>query len=203
MAITKFTESVNNIQNLSDNPNTSGMTAAELKARFDKAGTDIKNYINDTLTEEMDTLNTTTSSSIGTLTNLNTTTKTDLVSALNEVNNKLDDTGWQTLTLESGVSTGQNGRTPSYRRIGNVVFIEGSFSFTKGNSSQNLATIPEGYRPSTILYISSNTSGSRTARTYISTGGAIGCDWIYNLNNTSSYTGSVSWYTVEIAYVID
>lgn len=54
MAITKFLESVNNIQNLSDNPNTSGMTAAELKTRFDKAGTDIKNYINDTLTEELD-----------------------------------------------------------------------------------------------------------------------------------------------------
>lgn len=85
MAITKFNESVNNIQNLADNPNTSGMTAAELKATFDKAGSDIKTYINDTLTEELDDVNSATDSSIGTLSNLTTSAKTNLVSAINEV----------------------------------------------------------------------------------------------------------------------
>ncbi len=56
MALTKFTENVNNIQALSDRPNElDGLTSAELKQRFDKAGSDIKVYLNTTLTPELDT----------------------------------------------------------------------------------------------------------------------------------------------------
>ena len=55
MALTKLTTNLNNIQALSDKPNTAdGLTADELKERFDKAGNDIKTYINNTLTEEID-----------------------------------------------------------------------------------------------------------------------------------------------------
>lgn len=55
MAITKFLTPVNNISSLSDKPNEiDGLTSNELKERFDKAGTDIKSYINETLTEEID-----------------------------------------------------------------------------------------------------------------------------------------------------
>lgn len=56
MALTKFTANVNNIQALSDRPNEiDGLTSAELKERFDRAGADIKDYLNDTLTTEVDT----------------------------------------------------------------------------------------------------------------------------------------------------
>lgn len=56
MALTKMTTSVTNIQNLSDLPNTTdGLTSSELKIRFDKAGMDLKDYLNTTLTEELDT----------------------------------------------------------------------------------------------------------------------------------------------------
>lgn len=56
MALTKLTTELENIQALSDTPNsTEGLTADELKALFDKAPTDIKTYLNDTLTEEVDT----------------------------------------------------------------------------------------------------------------------------------------------------
>ena len=55
MALTKMIANVNNIQALSDRPNTiDGLTSAELKERFDKAGADIKDYLNTTLTEELD-----------------------------------------------------------------------------------------------------------------------------------------------------
>lgn len=55
MALTKLTANVNNIQALSDKPNEiDGLTSAELKAKFDKAGADIKAYINEVLTEELD-----------------------------------------------------------------------------------------------------------------------------------------------------
>ena len=55
MALTKFLTNVNNISALSDRPNEiDGLDSAELKARFDKAGGDIKTYINEVLTEEVD-----------------------------------------------------------------------------------------------------------------------------------------------------
>jgi len=60
MALTKFTENVNNIQGLSDRPNTiDGLTSSQLKELFDKAGADIKTYLNESLTEELDTVITT------------------------------------------------------------------------------------------------------------------------------------------------
>jgi len=50
MSFTRFTEETGNISALSDRPNDmEGLSASELKARFDKAGNDVKEYINDEL----------------------------------------------------------------------------------------------------------------------------------------------------------
>lgn len=54
MAISLFNTDVENISQLSDLPNAEdGLTSAELKATFDKAGVDIKNYINGTLVPQI------------------------------------------------------------------------------------------------------------------------------------------------------
>ena len=54
MALTAFNEDMEIISKLSDLPNdTDGLTAAELKARFDRAGTLLKAYINSTLLSEL------------------------------------------------------------------------------------------------------------------------------------------------------
>ena len=56
MALTKFTDDVEIIQALSNTPNaTEGLTADQLKAKFDEATGKIKTYINDTLTADVDT----------------------------------------------------------------------------------------------------------------------------------------------------
>ena len=56
MALTKLTVNVNNIQALSNRPNEiDGLTAEQLKAKYDKAGADIKTYLNEVLTAELDT----------------------------------------------------------------------------------------------------------------------------------------------------
>lgn len=58
MSITKLTDDLDIIQALDDLPNDTGtppLSAAELKAKFDEAGNTIKTYINDTLTDEVDT----------------------------------------------------------------------------------------------------------------------------------------------------
>jgi len=57
MALTKFAQNVDNIQGLSDRPNElDGLTPDQLKKKFDDASIDLKNYLNDTLTEEVDSL---------------------------------------------------------------------------------------------------------------------------------------------------
>ena len=53
--LTRMTANVNNIQALSDRPNqTDGLTADGLKARYDKAGSDIKTFINTTMLPEIE-----------------------------------------------------------------------------------------------------------------------------------------------------
>jgi len=51
--LTQFTTDVENLTNISDNP---GLSAAAMKALFDKAGVDIKAYINSVLTVELDAM---------------------------------------------------------------------------------------------------------------------------------------------------
>lgn len=54
--LTNLTANVNNIQTLSDLPNeTDGLTPSALKEKFDKAGADIKAYVNGTLLPELET----------------------------------------------------------------------------------------------------------------------------------------------------
>lgn len=54
MAITLFNEDVENVSQLSDLPNSEeGYTSAELKAIFDKAGKDIKEWLNGTHIPEL------------------------------------------------------------------------------------------------------------------------------------------------------
>lgn len=105
--LTRFSANVNNIQGLSDRPNTiDGLTSAELKAKFDKAGSDIKEYLNGTLVPQSELNLTQLSNSclqnstdisnldndleqltnnIGSLSNLKTDAKTNIISAINEI----------------------------------------------------------------------------------------------------------------------
>ena len=56
MAFTKLTKDLDIIQKLDDEPNdVGGLTAAELKKKFDDSGNAIKDYLNETLVPELDT----------------------------------------------------------------------------------------------------------------------------------------------------
>jgi hypothetical protein len=57
MAFTQLTTDLNIISALDDEPNdNTGLTAAQLKAKFDEGGNDIKTFINGTLISELDAL---------------------------------------------------------------------------------------------------------------------------------------------------
>lgn len=66
MSLTKLTDNLNEIQSLADKPT---QTATQLKQAFDNAGNTIKDYINNTLTSEIDTVTSSQSNSIASLSN--------------------------------------------------------------------------------------------------------------------------------------
>lgn len=115
MAITKLTVNVNNIQALSDRPNEiDGLDAAELKARFDKAGSDIKTYINEVLTEEVD-------AAIRTIPDIsNLVETTDLrLSNSRQCNNNFDN--WSTARTNLKISYGTS--LPDSADNGSIFFL--------------------------------------------------------------------------------
>lgn len=92
--LTNLTTNVNNIQALSDRPNTAdGITSQQLKERFDKAGADIKDYLNNTHIEELeDYLNNTVKAAIEELQNAGYITGSDSrLTNSRQCNNSFDD----------------------------------------------------------------------------------------------------------------
>ena len=54
MAITPLSDNLNIISALADEPNdVTGLTAAQLKAKYDEAGNKIKTYLNDTMSPDI------------------------------------------------------------------------------------------------------------------------------------------------------
>ncbi len=168
MALTKLTANVANIIGLDDNPNEGAtpLSSTELKNTFDKAGTDIKNYINNTLTEELDTKLETTSSDIGTLTNLETTTKTDVVSAINEVNGKAAD-----YIIETGTTDGWKWRKWNSGLIEMTKFIQYSGLNITSRSNNQFYGAPQNvtlpFTFSEVDFIGYQEQSARASSTFI------------------------------------
>lgn len=80
MSLTKFTENMSIISALPDAPT---LTASELKAKFDEAGTKIKTYLNNTLTTETEQLVATEKSTLqGLITALGTQIRNEISAGL-------------------------------------------------------------------------------------------------------------------------
>jgi hypothetical protein len=77
MSLTKYTERTDVISQLSDQP---ALTSAQLKAKFDESGTKIKNYLNNTLTTEVEQLVATEKSALQTIINTLQTNITNYIS---------------------------------------------------------------------------------------------------------------------------
>ena len=92
MALTKNTTTVTNISDLSSTPNeTEGLTASQLQAKFDQTGSDLKDYINDTLTVEQDAIN---ASKINITDIVDNLTSTDTNKPLSANQGKVLSAGW-------------------------------------------------------------------------------------------------------------
>jgi hypothetical protein len=119
MALSKFLVDVNNIQALSDRPNEiDGLTSSELKQRFDKAGADIKNYLNNTLTSEIDTTIDTISGEIPDLSNYVQTSDSRLTNA-----RQCDNTFASWTTARENLKIGYGTTLPSSGDNGSIFLL--------------------------------------------------------------------------------
>ena len=111
MPLTKMTTNVNNIQALSDRPNTiDGLTSAELKEKFDKAGADLKDYLNTTLTEELD-------EALATIPTNYVTTSDPRLTNSRICNNNFDDWSTARTNLKIGYGASLPANEKEYRRF--------------------------------------------------------------------------------------
>lgn len=220
MGLSKFNKNVQNITALSDNPNEGNdpLSSTQLKEKFDAAGVDIKNYINNTLISEIDNTVSNINDSIsglgtgvakiGDLLNLNTTDKSTVVNAINEVN---EDSGWINITPIEQPTKWQYLRC---RKKGKMVCLEGragydNSNFTIGNGSgstttsfvsKTIGTIPEGYRPSNTIHAVFSSGGKRIVRYVFGTEGTITLDYGLNMANGNYLVNENVWTSFELTY---
>lgn len=129
----------------------------------------------------------------------------DVDAALAGKEDAVNDTGWQTLPLAAGI-TGTNGAggrpTPSYRKIGNKVIIEGAVSAAlQGASPVSIGTLPSGFRPHNALYKLVPVGGARIARVAVTAAGLVNISWAYNVTG-SAYSGS-AWAQLNMEFYVD
>lgn len=118
---------------------------------------------------------------------------------------QISDTGWQTLTLASGISNGNIGESAKYRKVGNHVFFKGTISFTASSSSKIIATLPSTLLPPSLSYKTAATGGTRIARIGVNPDSSqMFVDWVYRLDATSAITsGTIAWLDIEMDYWVD
>lgn len=123
---------------------------------------------------------------------------------LEKIIDEINGGNWIDLTLNEGVSVGSIYGALRYKKIGNHVFLEGDVAFTASATSVvNLTTLPVGVRPKKNIYSKSFCSGARLGRTYITSSGTVGCDWIYDLGTNKRIEGNIPWYEIKADFLVD
>lgn len=114
------------------------------------------------------------------------------------------DTGWIDLTLATDVTAhdASFAVTPQYRKIANRVFIRGHIYTSVPSGGRAIATLPEGFRPSSgTHYDIGECGGQRISRIYVDVNGNLRCEWVYAIGGTA-YTSEL-WIQIDMDYLID
>jgi len=103
------------------------------------------------------------------------------------------DTGWLYPTFQNGWVNYDTYYGPTrYRRVNNIVMIEGLVKSGTIGSNSSVFTLPAGFRPATRILSSTTTSPNAHARLEITPSG-----------NVIPYTGSSTWYSVWCSFVAE
>ena len=115
----------------------------------------------------------------------------------------ITDSGWKTLDLAEGVTAYESSdRVPSYRKIGNRVFIEGTITVTPTASTTTIATIPVGFRPKNTVHDFVTLTGKRVGRLYVAPTGVVNLEWAVNISDGRAYT-TATWMDINLSYFVD
>lgn len=116
------------------------------------------------------------------------------------------DSGWNPLPLEAGISPSNNMGTrpiPSYRKVGNHVYIEGGVAIEGySGSTVKIATLPAGFRPLSNTYVLNACSGANIARVYVQPNGNMAVEWIKKISDGSDRTGDMSWLQINLDFFV-
>jgi hypothetical protein len=84
-----------------------------------------------------------------------------------------NDTGWIDLGYGSGFTVSSFGYPPQIRKIGNVVYMRGicNRGTNISNGEKPMGTIPEGFRPSAVMYFQVRGTGGKTLSIQINANG--------------------------------
>lgn len=140
----------------------------------------------------VDTLITDLSDDVGDLSNLTTTNKSNLVSAINEVNNP----EIETITLGHGTdySLITNEYTASLRRVGKVCILDLDIKFgTVSQNQANVYVIPVNARPTVIARGVATEWKSNAYATSLTVGTSGTVQILYPKSNTE-YAGQAVWF---------
>lgn len=107
---------------------------------------------------------------VANVSNTYSTSETDTYSC-DYINGKLYDSGWKNATLENGWSNISN-RNMKYRKIGSVVYVQGTITGGTYAAGTTLFTLPEGFR-NTMPY-------QKFVGEYYSSGAQVGFVYVYN-----------------------
>lgn len=108
------------------------------------------------------------------------------------------DSGWLVLPLEENITAQSSNAiyTPQYRKIGNIVYVEGCVKGATANNT-NLATLPSGYRPVHQMRYVTGRNVSANATLQLSTSGVIS---LVGLTDGSTPTASTYIY-IQISFI--
>lgn len=129
------------------------------------------------------------------------TTANTLPSAINELKNEVYDTGWVDFSNTATKGTWNHLRV---RKIGKMCYVDGDAStIAWSGSGETIASLPDGYRPSSHTYTYAFCTAKNICRIYLGTGGGVGIDWISNMaNNGANYTSN-TWLRFKANYMVD
>lgn len=117
-----------------------------------------------------------------------------------------EDTKWQVATLTSGFRAYNNAdiNTPRYRKIGNIVEIVGCVSPVSAQEagwSDNIFTLPEGFRPSNYRYLPCQGSGVNKWLLTVNSNGAVSFSR-YGAETTVAIP-QTAWLPFNIVFLVD
>lgn len=123
------------------------------------------------------------------------------VAALKEqmtaVQTQLVDSGWIDLPLSDGITAYSEEQRPSYRRIGNEMFLRGVFKGVTANNTV-IGTLPEGFRPGKKIMFAIPSVSQCMSRISITADGVITHE-----RATVEPLVSSNWHSIACTFLID